>query len=121
VLVAFFTKCAFCWAAYLSLFGVAGSFSGRSYRWFFLLLVFMLAINILSLYFTRKRHQVKPLLLSVAGASLLVVNRLLFDHAMLLIMGSMLLITASLWNALSRRMALSVGYYFRSFLKLMKI
>ncbi|MDB5222117.1 MAG: hypothetical protein JWN83_784 [Chitinophagaceae bacterium] len=113
IFIAFFPKCPFCWAAYMSIFTALGLGSIPYQPWLLPFLIALLFVNISSLYFTRKRHAGKPLVLTLAGALLITVNKLFFNHLYLAILGAFFLIGASLWNSLSKRMVRSLKYYFQ--------
>lgn len=115
--IAFFPKCPFCWAAYLSLFGLFDSNSIPYKPWFLPLSICLLFINILSLYITRKRHNAKPLVLSIAGAAIIVLNRMLLQWGFLIFTGGALLVIASLWNSFPKRMSTSLKIYSLALLK----
>ena len=108
IFVAFFPKCPLCWAAYLSLFGLAGSYSIPYHCWMLPVSIVLLGINLLALYFNKEKHRANPFWLSLAGAIIIISNRLFFSSSMLLIAGAVLLLTASLWNTLSWRMSAAV-------------
>lgn len=57
LVVAFFPKCPMCWAAYLSLFGVAGVDWLANSPWLLPLFVFALVLNVGSLWWIGKRSQ----------------------------------------------------------------
>lgn len=108
--IAFFPKCPFCWAAYLSLFGLTGSLAIPYRPWLLPVSILLLMINLTVLYFTRGKHGLRPFWLSVAGAALIVVNRLYFPSVLFVITGALLLLSAALWNSLSGRMSASVNF-----------
>lgn len=111
VFIAFFPKCPFCWAAYMSIFSFLG-LNTISYKpWLLPVFIVLFFANLVSLYFTRKQHGYKLLLLSLAGALLIVLNRLYWNVPAIVYCGAALLVTASLWNSLSTRMANSVRIY----------
>ena len=112
VVVAFFPKCPFCWAAYMSLLTSMGIDALPYKPWLLPVFIALLFLNIVSLYLSRKRHGYRPMLLALTGALVITVNRLLWQQTILMVCGAVLLIVASLWNTLPRRMALSVKYYF---------
>lgn len=115
VIIAFFPKCPFCWAAYMSMFSFLGLNTIKYQPWLLPVFIAMFFANIVSLYFNRKRHGYKLLVLSLAGAALIVLNRLYFNMPVFVYCGAALLIVASLWNSLSARMVNSIRLYFARF------
>ena len=114
--IAFFPKCPFCWAAYLSLLGIAGT--SLTYKpWMLPLAIALLSINLLAMYFSKNRHQFKPFWLSLLGTLLIISNRIWFDSTALIILAGIILVFASVWNALPRRMAISANHYLSSVVK----
>ncbi|MBP7555388.1 MAG: MerC domain-containing protein [Chitinophagaceae bacterium] len=112
LLIAFFPKCPFCWAAYMSLLSGFG-INGLSYQpWLLPVFIILMFINITALYFSGKKHGYKPLILAIAGACTITLNRLYWNEQVWMLTGAILLISASLWNALPRRMAISFKHYF---------
>ena len=76
--VAFFPKCPFCWAGYMSLFGIASLESIPYTPWLKPVMVVALGINLLVLYrMSRARKFHLPFYFSCAGATLI----LLGSHA----------------------------------------
>ena len=72
VAVAFFPKCPFCWAYYMSLFGIAGMESIPYTPWLRPLIVAALGLNLFSLYRTSKARGFRfPFYVSSAGAALI--------------------------------------------------
>lgn len=112
VIIAFFPKCPFCWAAYMSIFSFLGLNTIEYQPWLLPVFIVLFFANLVSLYFTRKRHGYKLLLLSLTGAALIVLNRLYWNVPIMVYCGAALLIIASLWNSLSGRMVNSIRLYF---------
>jgi len=115
-MIAFFPKCPLCWAAYLSTLGLY-KFSSITYKpWMLPVLIVMLFLNVLSLYLSRKRHHAGPLILSLAGSLLIVLNRFYFDQRNLIFIGSGILFAGAMWNSLPKNMVISfrkyLGYLF---------
>ncbi|RLJ75131.1 MerC domain-containing protein [Pedobacter alluvionis] len=111
VVIAFFPKCPFCWAAYMSLFSYFG-LSKLSYQpWLLPLFIGLFFVNLFSMYANGKRHGYKPLILSLLGGMLIVVNRIFLEVQGLMIVGASLLIVVSLWNSLPKRMINSIRSY----------
>lgn len=109
--VALFPKCPFCWAAYLSLFGLAGARSIPYKPWFLPVAIILLIINLLSMYMSRNRNSMLPFWMSVTGAVIIIINRIYFQQTAIIFLGGALLLIASMWNALPRRMVQSVKLY----------
>lgn len=109
--IAFAPKCPLCWAAYLSLIGLAGVHSIAYRPWFLPLAVLLLMVNLGTLYLQRKGRPLKPFWLSLAGSVLIVVNRFYFLSTGLVLLGASALLLASLWSALPRRMELTLRYH----------
>lgn len=112
LVVAFFPKCPFCWAAYMSAFGVLGADAIPYKPWFLPLSIGLLLVNILAVYWTGKRHQYKPLLLTIAGAILIIGNRLWWESGYVMVAGLLLLLAGSAWNSLPKLMTVSVRNLF---------
>ncbi len=111
VIIAFFPKCPFCWAAYMSMFSFLGINTISYQPWLLPVFIVLFFANLVSLYLSRNQHGYKLLLLSLAGALLIVLNRLYWNMPVLMYWGAGLLLIASLWNSLSKRMANSIKYY----------
>jgi hypothetical protein len=60
---------------------------------------------------SRKRHHYGPLILSLAGAFMVIANRYWFETQVIMYIGVGFLVIGSLWNSLTRRMANSVKHY----------
>ncbi|MEO6612391.1 MAG: MerC domain-containing protein [Chitinophagaceae bacterium] len=112
VVIGFFPKCPFCWAAYMSLLSAWGIKRIPYQPWLLPVFCILLLANIVSLYMTRKKHHYGPLLFSIAGAFLVIANRYWFEDISIMYAGVALLVAGSLWNSLSKRMASSVKHYF---------
>ncbi len=111
--IAFFPKCPFCWAAYMSYLGATSVVSVRYQPWLIWVLVGLLAINVGVLYWTRHRHGLGPFWLCLVGATLVISNRLWLNEPALLGLGAACLLTGSLWNSLSQKMTDSIRYFGR--------
>jgi protein SCO1/2 len=78
--VAFFPKCPMCWAAYLSLFGVAGVEWLETSSWLLPLLVVVMLLNVGSLWWIgQKSGRRLGFYLAALGASTLLVLELWLD------------------------------------------
>lgn len=113
--IAFFPKCPFCWAAYMSYLGATGVVSVRYQPWLVWVLVGLLAVNVGVLFWTRHRHGLGPFWLCLAGAVLVITNRLWLDQPVLLWLGAGGLLVGSLWNSLSPKMSASVRFWWGRF------
>ena len=111
VFIAFFPKCPFCWAAYMSLFAGLGLGNISYQPWLLPFFIGLLFLNLGSLFLSRKRHGLGPLLLSLIGAFLITMNRLYFESQTTLLLGAVLLVIPSFWNSLPRRILRSLRYY----------
>lgn len=102
--VAFFPKCPICWAAYLSLFGIAGLNQIPYSPWLQPLLVTVMLINIASVWF-RARLTGRPLGLYLVslGAMVILVARMGLGWEKAAIPGVVLTLAGSLLSALSSR------------------
>ena len=109
--IAFFPKCPFCWAAYMSYLGATGVVSVQYQPWLIWVLAGLLAINVGVLYWTRHRHGLGPFWLCLAGAALVITNRLWLNEPALLWLGAGCLLVGSLWNSLSQKMTDSIRYW----------
>jgi protein SCO1/2 len=100
ILVAFFPKCPFCWASYLSVFGLAGLETIPYSPW--LLPVFS-AMMLGNLYFSfrsiKRRAGAEPFYLSCAGA-VFILLALTLQLKMLSFAGLFLILSGSVLNAL---------------------
>jgi protein SCO1 len=82
VAVAFFPKCPMCWAAYLSLFGVAGVEWLSASPWLLPLLVLVMLVNVGSLWWIGRRSRRRiGFYLAALGALTIVVFGLWLDVA----------------------------------------
>ena len=99
--LALFPKCPLCWAAYISLFGIAGLESIPYSPWLQPVLAIMLLLNMTSVWFrARSTARMMPFYLVTAGALAVVFSKILnFDAAA--VPGILLTLTGSLWSARS--------------------
>ncbi|MEO6719018.1 MAG: hypothetical protein ABIN67_01590 [Ferruginibacter sp.] len=104
ILIAFFPKCPFCWAAYMSMFGSIGLAQLPYMNWLLPVMLIFLAIHLLILL---KRSSVQgyiPFLLSLAGAIIILCARGFFaSEKWILIVGMILIASGSILNNISRR------------------
>ncbi len=108
--IAFFPKCPFCWAAYMTVFSAMGLGTVSFQPWMLPVMLLMLGLNTLSMYFSRKRHGWGPLVLSLSGALLVILGKLIFHAVAPVYVGVLMLLFASLWNSLPTRMVTSIRY-----------
>jgi mercuric ion transport protein len=81
LVVALFPKCPMCWAAYLSLFGVAGVDWLTNSPWLLPLLVLVLVVNVGSLWWIGKRSQRRAgFYLAALGALTIVIGSLWLER-----------------------------------------
>ena len=98
--IAFCPKCPICWAAWLSGFGLLSA-SAIPYRpWYLYLSIGLMILNIVALYLLNKKHDLKPLLMNIAGASLIIVNRFTVNQSTLMITGGILLLAGAAWSSM---------------------
>jgi protein SCO1/2 len=97
VVVAFFPKCPMCWAAYLSLFGVAGVDWLTHSPWLLPLFVLVLIVNVGSLWWLGKRSQRRlGFYLAALGAATILANSLWLEQTWLSGVGIALTVAGSL-------------------------
>jgi protein SCO1 len=103
--LAFFPKCPICWAAYLSMFGIAGLNQIPYSPWLQSLLAVALLINVLSVWirgwFTNR--MLGPYLVT-AGAIIIVISKLNAGLEKAAIVGVVLTLTGSLLSALGSQL-----------------
>ena len=110
VALALFPKCPLCWAAYLSLFGIAGLESIPYSPWLQPVLAIMLLLNITSVWFrARSTGRMMPFYLVTAGALAIIMSKVFNELPVVAIFGIVLTLSGSLWSTLSltRRGSLS--------------
>ena len=100
--VAFFPKCPLCWAAYLSVFGIAGAARIPYPGWLYPLLALMLVVHLLLALRRVPQSGAGPFALALGGAVTLLVGRHYapFGDGML-IAGILLIAAGSLWSSFS--------------------
>lgn len=103
---AFFPKCPMCWAAYLSVFGIAGIEKIFSSSKMQVVLVGMMLINIVSVWFRgRATRRMSGFYLVCAGVVTIILGKAAaWDQAA--VAGVLLTVTGSLWSAVDRRKAM---------------
>ncbi len=110
--IAFFPKCPFCWAAYLSVFGISTGTAMRSYDpRIKLLLIFLLVVNLVVI--SRRawlRRFFLPLYITIAGVLLLLPSFREDGGNELAVYGAILIFTGSLLNSVPKRYLLLTFY-----------
>ncbi len=102
--VAFFPKCPICWAAYLSMFGIAGLEQIPYSPWLQPVLVAVLLINLASVWLRgRSTRRMSGFYLAGAGALAIVVSRMGLGLESAVLWGVVLTLAGSLLSALSTR------------------
>lgn len=102
--VAFFPKCPFCWAAYLSVFGIAGLEQIPYTPWLSAVLVAVMLINLASVWLRgHSTGQMSGFYLVSAGALVIMVSRISPVWESAAITGVVLTLAGSLISALSNK------------------
>jgi protein SCO1/2 len=97
--LALFPKCPFCWAAYLSLFGIAGLESIPYSPWLQPVLAILLLSNLTSVWFrARATGRMLPFYLVTAGALTLIVSKVISGPAAANFIGVFLTLVGSVWS-----------------------
>jgi protein SCO1 len=120
ILVVFFPKCPFCWAAYLSVFGISGLQSIPYSPWLLPVIIGVMVLNLAFLY--RKamvRNGLIPFWLSLMG-SLIVGFGYIMAYQPLSFLGVSLIFIGALLNSLTFRHWNNVAYFGRSILIILK-
>jgi len=100
IVIAFFPKCPFCWAIYMSMFGCLGIAKLPYMKWLLPVLLVFLAIHLFMLYRKAARIGYIPFGISVFGAVTIVFTRTFFPFEnLLLIIGMVSIISGSLLNS----------------------
>jgi protein SCO1/2 len=100
--LALFPKCPLCWAAYLSLFGIAGLESIPYSPWLQPVLAIMLLLNISSVWFrARSTGRMMPFYLVTAGALAIIISKVFNELPVAAIGGILLTLSGSLWSTFS--------------------
>lgn len=101
LLIAFFPKCPFCWAAYLSLLGVAGLSSIPYSPWLLPLLCIFLATHVWFLWRrAAKRKQWSPFWVTLIGIGMLIVSGPILQMKELMFFGMSFMVCGSLLNSM---------------------
>jgi protein SCO1/2 len=99
---ALFPKCPFCWAAYLSLFGIAGLESIPYSPWLQPVLAILLLLNITSVWFrARSTGRMTPFYLVTAGALTVIISKVFNGLPAAAIAGVLLTLSGSVWSTFS--------------------
>lgn len=102
ILIAFFPKCPFCWAVYMSMFGSIGLVKLPYMPWLFPVLIGFLAFHLFMLWRKVPQKGYFPFLISLAGAVVILSGKLFFPLAQWLsVTGMILIISGSLLNNFS--------------------
>ena len=102
ILIAFFPKCPFCWAIYMSMFGSIGLARLPYMPWLFPVLMAFLAFHLFMLWRKVPQKGYLPFLISLAGAMVILSGKVFFPLAQWLsVSGMILIISGSLLNNFS--------------------
>jgi protein SCO1/2 len=114
IVVAFFPKCPVCWAAYLSMFGIAGLNTIPYSPWLLPVFYGVMGINLIILYlFAKQRNGYLPFYVSLTGAIFLLGLGLTMKIKFCLYIGISLVFLGSLLNSFSYRLYLKLINTFR--------
>jgi len=94
LLIAFFPKCPFCWAAYMSMFGTVGLARLPYMPWLLPLLMVLLGIHVFVQYKKTAKKGYLPFVVSLAGALTILAARLYFPAEKSVLIAGMLAIAA---------------------------
>ncbi len=101
--LALFPKCPFCWAAYLSLFGIAGLESIPYSPWLQPVLAILLLSNLTSVWFrARTTGRMLPFYLVTAGALTIILSKAFAGPVTASFVGVLLTLVGSVWSTFSR-------------------
>ena len=108
--LALFPKCPFCWAAYLSLFGIAGLGSIPYSPWLQPVLAILLLSNLASLWFrARATSRMMPFYLATAGALTIIASKAFAAPDAVGLIGVFLTLAGSVWSTFSPRHRFTLG------------
>lgn len=97
ILIAFFPKCAVCWATYMSVFGSVWLARMPYFAWLYPVLLGLSALNLLLLLKRAPKNGYGPLLLSLSGIAVIIGGRSLFpQERWILVCGMALMVATSL-------------------------
>ncbi len=109
VAIAFFPKCAFCWAAYLSVFSAFGIASIPYTPWLKPVMITFFLTNFVTLFLiARKRKNYISFMISVIGAIFIMISSLSNTSPFFAYTGLVLIVASGLWNLLTRKLACKV-------------
>ena len=101
--LALFPKCPFCWAAYLSLFGIVGLESIPYSPWLQPVLAILLLSNLTSIWFrARATGRMMPFYLVTAGALTIVASKAFTGPDAAGLLGVALTLVGSVWSTINR-------------------
>src|SRR5262249_17512317 len=101
--LALFPKCPFCWAAYLSLFGIAGLQSIPYSPWLQPVLAILLLSNLTSVWFrARTTARMLPFYLVTAGALTIIASKAFSGPSVASFLGVFLTLIGSILSTFSR-------------------
>ena len=101
--LALFPKCPLCWAAYLSLFGIAGLESIPYSPWLQPVLAILLLLNLTSIWYrARGTGRMLPFYFVTAGALVIVTSKIFAGPASVGFLGVFLTLAGSVWSTFSR-------------------
>ena len=99
--VAFFPKCPICWAAYLSVFGIAGLDRIPYAPWLQPVLALIMLINLASVWLrSRATHRMLSFYFAAGGAATILMSKLSHGWEKFAIWGVLLTLTGSVLSAL---------------------
>jgi protein SCO1/2 len=97
--LALFPKCPFCWAAYLSLFGIAGLQSIPYAPWLQPVLAILLLSNLTSIWFrARTTGRMLPFYLVTAGVLTIIASKVFSAPAAASLVGVLVTLIGSIWS-----------------------
>ena len=103
--LALFPKCPFCWAAYLSLFGIAGLETIPYSPWLQPVLAILLLSNLTSIWFrARTTGRMLPFYLVTAGALTIIASKTFPAPTAASFLGVLLTLVGSIWSTFTRSM-----------------
>lgn len=102
--LALFPKCPFCWAAYLSLLGIAGLQSIPYSPWLQPVLAILLLSNLASIWFrARTTSRMMPFYLVTAGALAIIASKAFTGLNAAGLIGVILTLAGSVWSTLAKQ------------------
>ena len=108
-LIAFFPKCPFCWAVYMSMFGSLGLARLPYMPWLLPVLLVFMALHLIMLLKQSRRKGYWPFVLSLFGSLILLIGRTYYPaEKWLLVTGMIFIISGSLLNSFTHRYSLSL-------------